>query len=56
MECLDFLIDLITDIQENNMMLSGEDESILVDFEEVEKTSLSPCRIVEDRVIYFSRD
>lgn len=53
---LKFLIDLITDIQENNVMLSVEDESILVDFEEAEKTSPSPCKIVEDRVIYSSRD
>lgn len=37
-------------------MLSVEDESILVDFEEAEKTSPSPCKIVEDRVIYSSRD
>ncbi|KAF3385025.1 hypothetical protein F1880_001841 [Penicillium rolfsii] len=44
-----------TDIQENNIMLSVEDESILVDFEEAEKTSPSPCKIVEDRVIYSSR-
>ncbi|KAL3462503.1 protein kinase [Aspergillus heterothallicus] len=44
-----------TDIQENNVMLSVEDESILVDFEGAEKTSPSPCTIVGDRVIYSSR-
>lgn len=53
---LEFLIDLSTDIQENNVMLSVEDESILVNFEEAEKTSPSPCKIVGDRVIYSSRD
>lgn len=50
------LIDLIPDIQENNVMLSVEDESILVDFEEAERSSPSPRKIVGDRVIYSSRD
>ncbi|KAJ5900246.1 protein kinase [Penicillium subrubescens] len=45
-----------TDIQENNVMLSVEDESILVDFEEAERSSPSPRKIVGDRVIYSSRD
>lgn len=37
-------------------MLSVEDESILVDFEEAERSSPSPCKVVGDRVIYSSRD
>ncbi|OGM49815.1 protein kinase [Aspergillus bombycis] len=45
-----------TDIQENNIMLSVEDESILVAFEEAEKSSSSPRKVVGDRVIYSSRD
>ncbi|KAE8408655.1 protein kinase [Aspergillus pseudonomiae] len=45
-----------TDIQENNVMLSVEDESILVAFEESEKSSPSPRKIDGDRVIYSSRD
>ncbi|RDW61134.1 putative Serine protein kinase [Aspergillus mulundensis] len=45
-----------TDIQGNNILLSVEDESILVDFEEAERSSASPCKITKDRVIYASRD
>ncbi|KAE8152754.1 protein kinase [Aspergillus avenaceus] len=45
-----------TDIQENNIMLSVEDESILVDFEEAEISNPSPRKVVGDRVIYPSRD
>lgn len=37
-------------------MLSVEDESILSDFEEAEKSNPSPRKIVGDRVIYLSRD
>jgi len=37
-------------------MLSVEDESILVDFEEAERSSPSHRKIVGDRVIYASRD
>ncbi|PYI02933.1 protein kinase [Aspergillus sclerotiicarbonarius CBS 121057] len=44
-----------TDIQEKNIMLSVEDESILVDFEEAEKSNPSPRKIIGDRVIYSSR-
>lgn len=45
-----------TDIQENNVMLSVEDESILVAFEQAEKSNPSPRKMVGDRVIYLSRD
>ncbi|KAL4890117.1 protein kinase [Aspergillus ambiguus] len=45
-----------TDIQENNIMLSVEDESILVDFEKAEMSNPSPRKIIGDRVIYSSRD
>ncbi|KAJ6150677.1 protein kinase [Penicillium chermesinum] len=45
-----------TDIQENDVMLSVEDESILSEFEEAEKSSPSPRKIDGDRVIYSSRD
>ncbi|RAK98805.1 putative serine/threonine protein kinase [Aspergillus ibericus CBS 121593] len=44
-----------TDIQEKNIMLSVEDESILVDFEEAEKSDPSPRKVIGDRVIYSSR-
>lgn len=37
-------------------MLSVEDESILVAFEEEEKSSPSPRKIFGDRVVYLSRD
>jgi serine/threonine-protein kinase SRPK3 len=37
-------------------MLGVEDESILADFEEAEKSSPSHRKIVGDRVIYSSRD
>lgn len=53
---MEFPTDLISDIQENNVMLSVEDESILVDFEKAEESSPSPCKVVGDRVIYSSRD
>ncbi len=53
---LEFLIDLILDIQENNIMLRVEDKSILVDFEELETSSPSPRTITRDRVIYSLRD
>ncbi|KAJ5948102.1 protein kinase [Penicillium verhagenii] len=43
------------DLQENNIMLSVEDESILVAFDEAERSSPSPRKIVDDRVIYLSR-
>lgn len=53
---MEFLIDPISDIQENNVMLSVEDESILVDFEKAEKSSPTPRKVGGDRVIYSSRD
>lgn len=37
-------------------MLGVEDESILVDFEEAEKSNPSPRKIIGDRVIYSSRN
>lgn len=37
-------------------MLSVEDESILVDFEEAEKASPSARKVIGDRLIYSSRD
>jgi serine/threonine protein kinase len=36
-------------------MLSIEDESILVDFEEAEVSNPSPRKVVDDRSIYLSR-
>ena len=36
-------------------MLSVEDESILIDFEEGEKSNPSPRKVIGDRVIYTSR-
>ncbi|KAJ5909550.1 protein kinase [Penicillium tannophilum] len=44
------------DIQENNIMLSVEDESILVDFKEVERSNPSHHKVLGDRVIYTSQD
>ncbi|KAJ5933241.1 hypothetical protein N7516_007730 [Penicillium verrucosum] len=44
-----------TDIQEKNIMLGIDDISILADFEQAEKSSPSPRKIVGDRVIYSSR-
>ncbi|GFF60705.1 protein kinase, putative [Aspergillus udagawae] len=44
-----------TDIQEKNIMLGIEDNSILTDFEEGEKSNPSPHKIVGDQVIYASR-
>jgi serine/threonine protein kinase len=43
------------DIQEKNIMLGIEDNSILVDFEAAEKSNPSPRKIVGDRVIHSSR-
>lgn len=43
------------DIQEKNIMLSIEDKSILVDFEEAEISNPSPRKVVGDRAIYQSR-
>lgn len=37
-------------------MFSVEDESILVDFEKAERSSLSNRKVIGDRVIYASRD
>ncbi|KAE8322327.1 kinase-like domain-containing protein [Aspergillus sergii] len=45
-----------TNIQEDNVLLSVEDESILVDLEEAERSSPGPRKVVGDRVIYSSRD
>ncbi|KAB8256306.1 kinase-like domain-containing protein [Aspergillus pseudonomiae] len=44
-----------TDIQGKNIMLSVEDESILLDFEETERCNPSPCKVIGDRAIYSSR-
>ncbi|KAJ5682377.1 protein kinase [Penicillium macrosclerotiorum] len=46
----------ILDMQENNAMLTMEDDSILVDFEEAERSTPSPRKMIGDRVIYSSRD
>ncbi|KAE8407007.1 protein kinase [Aspergillus pseudonomiae] len=43
-------------IQEKNIMLNIEDESILVDFEKAEISNPSPRKVVGDRVIYHSRN
>jgi serine/threonine protein kinase len=45
----------LLDIQEKNIMLGVEDNSILVDFEEGEKSHPSPRKIVGERMIYSSR-
>ncbi|KAJ5332687.1 uncharacterized protein N7506_006470 [Penicillium brevicompactum] len=45
-----------TDIQENNIMLGIEDELLLSEFEEAEKSNPSPRKVVGDRVIYASRE
>jgi serine/threonine protein kinase len=45
----------LLDIQEKNIMLGIEDNSILTDFEESEKSNPSPRKIVGDQVIYASR-
>ncbi|KAL4915476.1 hypothetical protein BDW62DRAFT_219381 [Aspergillus aurantiobrunneus] len=51
---------LLTDAQivhsDNNVMLSVEDEPILVEFEEAEISSPRNRKIVDERVIYASRD
>ncbi|KAJ5547498.1 hypothetical protein N7513_004732 [Penicillium frequentans] len=44
-----------TDLQEKNIMLNIEDESILVDFEEAEISNPSPHKVVGDRAIYYTR-
>ncbi|KAJ5577537.1 protein kinase [Penicillium hispanicum] len=44
-----------TDISARNIMLGVEDQSILVEFEEAEKSNPSLQKIIEDRVIYSSR-
>ena len=44
------------DIQEKNIMMAIEDPSVLADFEEAEKSNPSPRKIVDDRVIYASRN
>ena len=36
-------------------MLSVEDQSILLDFEETERCNPSPCKVIGDRAIYSSR-
>ncbi|CAK42518.1 hypothetical protein CBS63078_6248 [Aspergillus niger] len=45
-----------TDLQEKNIMMAIEDNSILSDFEEDEKSNPSPRKVVGDRVIYASRN
>ncbi|KAK6811249.1 hypothetical protein RU639_013032 [Aspergillus parasiticus] len=44
-----------TDIQEKNIMMAIEDTMILTNFEEDEKSSPSPRKVVGDRAIYASR-
>ncbi|RMZ37615.1 protein kinase [Aspergillus flavus] len=44
-----------TDIQEKNIMMAIEDTAILTKFEEEEKSSPSPRKVVGDRMIYASR-
>ncbi|OGM47773.1 protein kinase [Aspergillus bombycis] len=46
---------VVSDIQEKNIMMALEDPSILADFEEEEKSSPSPRKILGNRVIYASR-
>jgi hypothetical protein len=46
--------DLTKDIQEKNIMLNVEDESIPIDFEEAEISNSSPRKVVEDPAIYQS--
>ncbi|KAJ5778868.1 hypothetical protein N7457_006588 [Penicillium paradoxum] len=47
---------LFLDIQERNTMLGIEDESVLAEFEQAEKSNPSPRKVVGDRVIYASRE
>ena len=42
------------DLQEKNILLGLEDDSILADFEETELREPSPRKIVDGRVIYAS--
>ncbi|KAE8367913.1 kinase-like domain-containing protein [Aspergillus caelatus] len=44
-----------TNIQGKNIMMAVEDTAILANFEEEEKSSPSPRKVVGDRVIYASR-
>ncbi|KAE8421581.1 kinase-like protein [Aspergillus pseudocaelatus] len=44
-----------TDIQGKNIMMAVEDTAILANFEEEEKSTSSPQKVVGDRVIYASR-
>ncbi|KAL4808589.1 protein kinase [Aspergillus unguis] len=44
-----------SDIQEKNIMLNVEDESILVDFEQAELSGPSPRKTIDDVTIYPSR-
>lgn len=46
---------IITDIQEKNILLGIEDQTILAHFEEDEKADPSPCKIDNTRVIYQTR-
>ncbi|KAJ5803907.1 uncharacterized protein N7518_000210 [Penicillium psychrosexuale] len=47
---------IYTDIQENNILVGIEDESVLTEFEEGEKYNPSPQKVVGNRVIYASRE
>ncbi|KAJ5461176.1 protein kinase [Penicillium daleae] len=54
---LDFLyIEAKIVYTKNNIMLSIEDKLILVEFEEVERSSPSSYKIIRNQVIYSSRD
>ncbi|KAI9842414.1 MAG: hypothetical protein M1837_007159 [Sclerophora amabilis] len=45
-----------TDLQENNILLAIEDESILADFETAEETDPSPRKIEGDRITHTTRE
>ncbi|CAG8233561.1 unnamed protein product [Penicillium salamii] len=45
-----------TDIQENNILLGIEDESLLAEFEEDEKSNPSARKVDGNRVVYASRE
>ena len=44
------------DLQQKNILLGVDDESILADFEQAEIDEPSSCKIDGDRVIYSSRE
>lgn len=44
------------DLQQNNILMAIEDESILADFEKAERADPSPRKIDGDRIIHTSRE